>query len=58
MVVQLDEIMQRLQSGELGLDETIKEYELAAKLVKEMEQYLKTAENKIKKIKSNFELDA
>lgn len=50
MSAKLEEIMLWFESGEIDVDEAIKKYEEAAKLLNEMEKYLKTAENKIKRI--------
>lgn len=47
---QLEEILLWFESGQVTLDEAVKKYEQANKLIAEMENYLKTAENKIKKI--------
>jgi exodeoxyribonuclease VII small subunit len=50
MAEELDQIMQWFESGDLDIDEAVKKYEEATRLLNEMEKYLKTAENKIKKI--------
>jgi exodeoxyribonuclease VII small subunit len=50
MATELDQIMQWFESGDIDIDEAINKYEEARKLIVEMEKYLKTAENKIKKI--------
>jgi exodeoxyribonuclease VII small subunit len=50
MSKRLEEIMLWFESGEVDVDEAIKKYEEATKLLDEMEKYLKTAGNKIKKI--------
>lgn len=46
----IDEIISRLENGELTLDDSIKEYETAMKLLKESSDMLKTAEGKIFKV--------
>ncbi len=51
---ELEEIMLWFESGQVTLDEAIARYEQANKLIAEMEDYLKTAQNKIKKINANF----
>lgn len=51
---QLDSLIAQLQSGELDVDDAIKKYEQASKLIAKMEAYLQTAENKIEKIKASF----
>ena len=50
----LNEILSELQSGELPLDKAITQYEEGMKLIKDMQTQLKTAENKITKIKSTY----
>ncbi|MGF6905538.1 exodeoxyribonuclease VII small subunit [Fusobacterium sp. PH5-44] len=46
----IDEIINRIENGELTLDDSIKEYEKAMKLLKESSDMLKDAEGKIFKI--------
>jgi exodeoxyribonuclease VII small subunit len=50
MAEQLDQIMLWFESDDIDIDEAVKKYEEAVKLLDEMEKYLKTAENKIRKI--------
>jgi exodeoxyribonuclease VII small subunit len=50
MATELDELMLWFESGDIDIDEAVIKYEEAMKLLDEMEKYLKTAENKIKKI--------
>jgi exodeoxyribonuclease VII small subunit len=50
MATELEQIMMWFESGDIDIDEAVKKYEEATKLLDEMEKYLKTAENKIKKI--------
>ena len=50
MSEELDNILTWFESGDVDLDEAVKKYEQAQKLLDEMEKYLKTAENKIRKI--------
>lgn len=47
---ELNEILEWFESGEVDIDNAISKYQQAVKLIAEMEAYLKTAENKIKKI--------
>ena len=55
---ELDKIIKKLESGELNLDESIKEYEVAMKLIKEASKVLNEAEGKILKvIEANGEID-
>jgi len=51
---ELEEILAKLQSGELNIDEALPAYERGMALVKELEDYLKTAENKVKSLKSKL----
>lgn len=52
---ELDEILGKLQSGDLDIDEALKLYERGMVIVKDLESYLKDAENKVTKIKASFE---
>jgi len=47
---QLAEILAWFESEQVDLDEAVAKYEQAIKLLGEMETYLKTAQNKVKKI--------
>lgn len=47
---ELDEIVAKLQSTDIDIDDAVKAYERGAVIIKELENYLKTAENKISKI--------
>jgi len=51
MRAELDEIVEQLQEGTLDIDEATKQYERATQLIKQLEDYLKVAENKISKVK-------
>jgi len=51
---ELDVILGKLQSGDLDIDEAVKAYERGMELFKELEKYLKEAENKITKIKESY----
>lgn len=51
---ELNNILVQLQSSELEIDDAIKTYERGMKILKELEDYLKNAENKVKKIKEDF----
>lgn len=57
MSTKLDTLMEQLQGETIDIDDAIKTYEQAAKLIKEMEQYLASAENKISKIKTDLASD-
>ncbi len=52
---ELDEILAKLQSVDLDIDEAVKAYERGMTIAKELESYLKTAENKITKIKADWD---
>jgi exodeoxyribonuclease VII small subunit len=51
---ELDDILQRLQSEDLDVDEAVKLYERGIELTKELEAYLKDAENQVSKITADF----
>ena len=46
----LDELVARLQDEQTSIDESLELYVSAAKLIEQMENYLKTAENKLRKV--------
>jgi len=48
---ELDLIMLELQRDDLDIDEALKHYERGLELVKQLEDYLQTAENKIHELK-------
>lgn len=52
---ELDEVMARLQSDDISIDEAVTAYERGMELLTEIEAHLKTAENKVTKIKASFE---
>lgn len=52
---ELDDVLNKLQSGELDIDEAMKQYERGMQIIKDLEAYLKTAENKVLKTKVSFE---
>lgn len=51
---ELDGVMARLQAENLDVDEAIKLYERGLALVKDLEAYLKTAENTVRELKQRF----
>lgn len=51
---ELDDILSRLQAGDLSIDEALPAYERGMTLVKELEAYLKTAENKVTELKAKL----
>lgn len=50
---ELDEVLSWFEGGEVDLDEAVAHYERGMRLVKELELYLKDAENKVTKIKAS-----
>ncbi len=51
---ELDAVMQWFESDELDVDEALEKYEQGRALIVELEAYLKTAENKVTKVKQLF----
>jgi exodeoxyribonuclease VII small subunit len=51
---ELDEILAKLQTDDLDVDQAVELYERGISITKELETYLKEAENKIAKIKADF----
>jgi exodeoxyribonuclease VII small subunit len=51
---ELDGIMQALQQEDLDVDQALKHYERGLELVKILENYLKTAENRVSELKARF----
>ena len=49
-ITQIDEILEKLESEELSLDDSISEYEKAIKLIKESEKLLEAGEGKAMKV--------
>ncbi|MGY0394085.1 exodeoxyribonuclease VII small subunit [Fusobacterium sp. SYSU M8A802] len=49
-LAEIDEIIEKLESGELSLAESIKEYEIAMKLLKKSSDLLNKAEGKVLKV--------
>jgi len=52
---ELDNIVGSLQDSQLDIDQAAKAYERGMTIIKELEAYLKTAENKIIKLTKSFE---
>lgn len=52
---ELDVILAKLQSDDLDVNEAISLYERGMQITKDLEAYLKTAENKITKLKASFD---
>lgn len=51
---ELDTILEQLQSGELSINDALPAYEHGMKLIKQLEAYLKTAENTVKHLKAKL----
>jgi exodeoxyribonuclease VII small subunit len=49
---ELEQLIDNLQSGNLRIDEALKAYERGQSILKQLQVYLQTAENKVKKITS------
>ena len=52
---ELAELMAWFESEQVNLDEAVSKYGQAMELIDEMQAYLKSAENKVKKISAKFE---
>lgn len=51
MTERLDLIIEQIQSGNLDVDESIKKYQEASKIIIKLNKYLQDAENKLSEIK-------
>lgn len=49
---ELESILVRLQSGDITIDEAMPAYERGMQLLKELEAYLETAENRINELQA------
>ena len=49
-IEQIDEILEKLENGELSLEDSINEYEKAIKLIKESEKLLEIGEGKVLRV--------
>ena len=49
-IAQIDEILEKLESEELSLADSISEYEKAIKLIKDSEKLLEAGEGKVMKV--------
>ncbi len=52
---ELDDIMAQLQADDVDIEQAVKAYARGMAIVSELEKLLKAAENKVKKIKLQFE---
>jgi len=57
MADELAGLIDWFESDKVNLDEAVAKYEQAMELLKQMEDYLNTAENKVKKIAAKFDSD-
>lgn len=55
---ELDAVLDKLQSADLDVEEAVAAYERGMQLAKELDVYLQQAENKVTKIKANWEARA
>lgn len=53
--LELEAVLADLQREDLDVDEALARYERGLELVKQLENYLKTAENKVQKLKAKFD---
>lgn len=51
---ELETLLVDLESGNGDIDKAIKQYQRGMEIVKELETYLKTAENKVQKVKADL----
>lgn len=52
---ELDQILDKLQNDELDIDGAVGSYERGMEIVKQLEAYLKDAENTVTKLQAKFE---
>lgn len=52
---ELQTILDKLQSGELSIDEAMPAYERGLTLVKELETYLKSAQNRVSELQAKLQ---
>lgn len=50
---ELDAILDEMQSVDIDIDKAVKKYEQGMKILTELEKQLKTAENKVKKVRTS-----
>lgn len=50
---ELDQVMAKLEGGELDIDQAVTAYERGLAIVRELEAYLKDAENKVTELKQS-----
>lgn len=52
---ELDKIIEALQADDLDIDEVLSAYQRGAEIIEQLQTYLKQAQNKVSKIKSNWD---
>lgn len=52
---ELDSIMLELQHEELDVDSALKHYQRGLELIKQLENYLQTAENQVRELQAKFD---
>jgi len=52
---ELDEVVARLQSADLDVDQAVQAYERGMTITKDLQAYLQQAENKVTKIKADWQ---
>ncbi len=55
---QLEDAVSDLQNPDISIDDAIARYEAAMKLIGKLEEYLKTAENRVREIKERYAKDS
>jgi len=55
LATELNQLIEWFEGDSVNLDEAVDKYEQAMSLLKQMEEHLKTAENKVKKIAVKFD---
>ena len=54
---ELDTVMAELQREDLDVDAALQHYQRGLELVRQLQQYLETAENKVIELKAKFKAD-
>jgi exodeoxyribonuclease VII small subunit len=52
----LDNAISLLESGNIGVDEAVDAYEDALKIIKQLENHLQTAENKVHELSKSYDV--
>jgi len=51
---ELDAIIESMQTADLDIEEAVAQYERGMKIIEQLEIHLKTAENRVTKVKANW----